>query len=194
MYEKLSTKITNLLIKYNFVQKSDSEIYVYSFEIILSTLVSTTFIIIWSILFKQFLNTLLFFIGFFMCRKFSGGYHAQSQLSCFLFTQLIFITFLSWISFSNILKNENVLIIISLFSSVVICFIAPVDNINNTFSDSEKKKFRKKSLIFTLFNLILLFSAMLFSNQIDKFCCYSLGVFAISLMLILGKIKNISLC
>lgn len=194
MYEKVSTHITNLLIKYSFVEKNDLEIYVYCFQIIISTLVSTIFILIWSIIFKQFLNTLFFFTGFFMCRKFSGGYHAQNQLSCFLFTQLIFISFLCWISFSNILKNETILIIISLFSNVIICILAPVDNINNPFSDSEKKKFRKKSLIFALINLILLFITVYFANQIDKFFCYSLGVFAISLMLILGKIKNILLC
>lgn len=192
MYEKLSIQITNHLIKYNFVKKSESEIYIYSFQIILSSLVSTAFILILSILYKQVLNTMFFFVGFFMCRKLSGGYHANSQLTCFLLTQLIFISFLSLISFSNILENKYILFIIPLLSNIVVCLFAPVDNINNPFSDSEKRKFRKRSIIFALINIFLFLLTNFFPIYNVKYLCYSLGVFSISIMLALGKIKNIA--
>lgn len=192
MYEKFSIKITNLLIQHSFIQENDSEIYVYSFQIILSTLVSTIFILIWSILFKQILNTIFFLIGFFMCRKSSGGYHANSQTVCFVFTQLIFISFLTLITFSNILENKNILIFVTIFSNILIYFFAPVDNANKPFLEYENRKYRRQSKVFILINIMLFFVTMLFSMFVNIYFCYMLGVLAISIMLVLGKIKNMA--
>ena len=65
MYEKLSKKITKSLIQHSFVSENDAEIYIYSFQIILSTLVSSVFIRIWAFLFKQVLNTIIFLLDSF---------------------------------------------------------------------------------------------------------------------------------
>lgn len=192
MYEKLSKKITKSLIQHNFVSENDAEIYIYSFQIILSTLVSSIFILIWAFLFKQVLNTIIFFIGFFLCRKFSGGYHANSQIACFIFTQLIFISFLTLITFSNIIGNNGILILVTLLSNIIIFFLAPVDNENKPFDDNEKLKFKRQSRVFAFVNIIVVLLLLCFSLFIDKLFCYILGVLAISIMLILGKIKNIA--
>lgn len=192
MYEKLSKKITNLLIQHNFVSENDAEIYIYSFQIIFSTLVSSIFILIWAILFNQILNTIYFFTGFFLCRKFSGGYHAKSQIACFIFTQIIFISFLTLITFSNIIGNNDILIIVTLLSSIVIFFFAPVDNENKTFDDNEKLKFKRQSRIFAFVNIGVVLLLLCFSLFVDRLLCFILGVLAVSIMLVLGKIKNMA--
>ncbi len=193
MYEKLSKRITDILIHNKIISEADFEIYIYSFQIILSSLVSSLFIVIWSILFKQVLNTIIFFIGFSCCRKVSGGYHAKSYIACFLFTQILFITYLSIISFSNILENKFAFIIISLFSTVFIIAFAPIDNENKPFCETEKKKFRKKSLTFSIFNIFLVLISTYFSLFTAECFCYILGVFSVSIMLIFGKIQKIAL-
>lgn len=192
MYEKLSIRITNFLVHRGFVSENDSEIYIYSFQIILSTLVSSMFIVLWALLFKQAINTILFFVGFFLCRKCSGGYHAKSQIACFIFTQLIFLSFLTLITFSNFLDNKISIIFIAFLANISIFFFAPVENENKPFDDAEKLKFRKQSRLLILVNLIFLFFSLYIPILFDKYICYILGVLAISLMLILGKLKNIA--
>ena len=192
MYEKLSIKISNLLIRHGFISINDADIYIYSFQIIVSTLVSSIFIIFWALLFNQPINTVLFFIGFFLCRKFSGGYHAKSQITCFVLTQLIFIAFLALITFSNITENKNYIFLISFLANIIIFFFAPVDNENKPLDDAEKIKFRKQSRFFILVNIMFLLFSLYIPVFFHKYICYILGVSAISLMLVLGKFKNIA--
>lgn len=192
MYEQLSKKITDILIRNKIISEKEKEIYIYSFQIILSSFVSTLFIIIWSLLFKQIFNTIIFFIGFFLCRKFSGGYHAKSSLGCFIFTQTLFISYLSLISFTNILESKLAFILITLFTNIIILTFAPIDNENKPFSEDEKVKFRKKSRILSLINIIIVFISVYFSLFISECFCYILGTFSVSIMLILGKIQNIT--
>lgn len=190
MYEQLSKRITAILIRNNIVSEKEKEIYIYSFQIILSSFVSSLFIIIWSLLFKQIFNTIIFFCGFFLCRKFSGGYHAKSQVVCFLFTQTLFISYLSLITFTNILESKFSFVLITLFTNIIILTIAPIDNENKPFSKKEKTKFQKKSRILSSINLVIAFISVYFSLFIKEYFCYMLGVFSVSIMLILGKIQN----
>lgn len=192
MYEKISKKITNMLIECKIISENDFETFFYCFQVLLSTIVSSIFIITWSILFKQILNTMFFFIGFFICRKFSGGYHAKSHLTCFLFTQTLFISYLSLISFSNILENKIAFILITIFTTTIIFIFAPIDTANKPFSQNEKLKFKKRSRVLSLINVIIVFVSVYFSLFINECFCYILGVFSVSMMLILGKIQNIT--
>lgn len=193
MYETISKKITMILTQHNFISEDDAEIYIYSFQIILSTFVTSSFILIWAFLFNQVFYTLLFFIGFSLCRKFSGGYHANSQITCFLFTQIIFLSFLSVVSFFNVIQNKYLFILISLITTIIILIFAPIDNINKPLDNTEKIKFRKKSKRLSLINLAIVFISIHFSLFTNECFCYILGSFSISIMLIFGKIKNILL-
>lgn len=192
MYEQLSKRITNILIRNRIISEKEKEIYIYSFQIILSSFISSLFIIIWSLLFKQIFNTIIFFIGFFLCRKFSGGYHAKSHVGCFLFTQTLFISYLSLISFTNILESKLTFILVTLFTNIIILTFAPIDNGNKPFSNEETVRFRKKSRILSLINIIIAFISIYFHLFISECFCYILGAFSVSIMLILGKIQNIT--
>ena len=192
MYEKISIRITNILLKNNFISDSDINIYVYCFQIIISTIVSSVFILIWALLFDQLLNMFIFFLGFFICRKISGGYHAETPTTCFFLTQLIFISFALLITYSNILNSRNILMFTTIFASIVIWKLSPVDNKYNQLSNKEKIKFQKHSRLFSIINILLLIFAFFHLGFYQKYFCYILGVTAVSIMLILGKIKNLN--
>ena len=192
MYARLSKKITNILTQNKIISEDETPIYIYSFQIILSSLVSSIFIVVWSILFKQIFNTIIFYIGFFLCRKSSGGYHAKSHIACFLLTQILFISYLTLISFSNILENKLAFILIAILSNIIIFTFAPVDNENKPFTEDEKVKFLKKSRILSLINMILVFISIYWSLLVNECFCYILGTFSVSIMLVFGKIKNLA--
>ena len=82
MYNKLAKLIVNRYIKKAIIKKSDFEIYVYCFEKLISQAISYFCMFIIAIIFDKLLHTILFYIGFMLFRKVSGGYHAKTILLC----------------------------------------------------------------------------------------------------------------
>ena len=191
MYKKLSIQITRKLIDSKIISIDDAEIYHYSFEVMISTFISLLVIIVWAIIFKQVHNALYFLAGFFICRTISGGYHADTHKTCFTLTQLIFVSFLCFVTFVDVSNIKLILCIVMIFSNLIILFIAPIDNKNKKFSEKEYQRYKKKSKMFVLISSVMLPFLCLNSFIAEKSLYFCLGVFSVSIMLIFGKAKNI---
>ena len=190
MYKKTATKLTELLINKQIIDSDGREIYYYSFELLISTIVTSTFIILISIFFKQLFNTFIFFIGFILCRSFCGGYHAKKHTSCFIFTQSIFLSFAIIISFFQPINFTFPNIIISTINLLLILCLAPIDVPNKPFSVKEKSRYKKRSKIFIIFSNLLMLPASLIPIFSEKYFCYTCGIFAVSILIVLEKLKK----
>ena len=84
MYKKIAKIITDSFILKGIIKKEDKEIYEYSYEVLISQAVYIFIMLFISILFKAFFETLVFFIGFYICRSLTGGYHASNYIKCHL--------------------------------------------------------------------------------------------------------------
>ena len=62
------------------------EIYVYGFELIISSIIETGALLLVGFLIGKFVETILFLVSFSSIRFFSGGYHANSYFKCFAVT------------------------------------------------------------------------------------------------------------
>ena len=179
MYDNLICRVLNYLIIHGLIDENEYEIFDYCFQIIFSALFSSVFILMWAILFKQVINTLLFFIGFFFCRTFSGGFHANNQTTCFLLTQIIFLSFILIITYYEIQRSNITIIVITLLTDLIIYFFAPVDNINKPFNKNEIKRFRFQSRLFLMIITLIVIIALIFSFYLDKVLYFILGVFSV---------------
>ena len=94
MYKKIAKIITDSFILKGIIKKEDKEIYEYSYEVLISQAVYIFIMLFISILFKAFFETLVFFIGFYICRSLTGGYHASNYIKCHLLFALNQIAFL----------------------------------------------------------------------------------------------------
>ena len=137
-----------------------------------------------SMVFGAVLESLCFFIGFFLCRKFSGGYHAATYTKChilFIINQIAFLLLLNCINNNYYWLATIVAIIISI---IIIFLIAPIDHPNKPFTTKEMIKFRKRSKYFA----IVLVPAYILFYLIDKnnpfSFCFSIGVLSVSLSLL----------
>ncbi len=191
MYKKASEKITSLFIKHNIIKSEETEMYLYCFELLISTVVSISGIVIIACLFKQVFNTLFFFIGFFLCRKTSGGYHAKNHLLCFLFTQSIFLTFMLIVTYVKIDNYFLLSLIISAVAAVVIFIFAPVDVPNKPFSDKERAVYKKRGRILSIIALLVAIPASFFPIAAEKYFYVVCGIFSISVLIFLGSISNL---
>ena len=66
MYNKLAESITNFFIGRNIINTNEQEIYIYSFEVLISDLIYMFIALLTSLISKSILETIIFLIGFFL--------------------------------------------------------------------------------------------------------------------------------
>lgn len=96
-------------------------------------------IVICGILWKELSFVLLLFLGIFFLRPYAGGYHADTELRCYLISTAMMnmVVFLKkMIVLSNIIS-----IVIWVGSAVFIWIFAPVENTIHCLDEYERKKY-----------------------------------------------------
>ena len=76
MLHRLSERIA--LSVYNSSDKIPLDIYIYGFELLVSSVIETISLLLIGLLTGKFVETVIFIISFSSIRVFSGGYHANS--------------------------------------------------------------------------------------------------------------------
>ncbi len=89
MLRNLAEKSTLMLLKSGVIQTNKQKIYIYGFELFLSTLFCILSILTFGLVFRVFQLTVIFLLFFIPIRIVAGGYHAKSYESCFILTNLI---------------------------------------------------------------------------------------------------------
>lgn len=80
----ISAYLTALLIKEQIITRTEKEIYEYGFEITIANLINGLIILCVGSGLHLFIEAILFYLVFVSLRFFSGGYHANSYIRCFL--------------------------------------------------------------------------------------------------------------
>ena len=176
LYGKLAAAITNKLSEWEIIDNNKYEIYVYSFEVLISYFVFFVVFLLMALLTQTFFESICYLVGFCILRHYAGGYHAATYLRChllFSFTHLLFIFICK-----NISSEWNYIVFFSLtlyvLSSVFI--FAPVDNVNKPFTEREFFRYRIKSRLYAVaLSIILSVIFMLLSVLQSYALCYIIG-------------------
>jgi accessory gene regulator B len=122
-------------------------------------------------------------------RVYSGGYHAKTPQGCFVLSTFMLV---SVMLLSRFLYLSAAVYIISLFTSaIIIAFLSPTETANRPLDKTEKRVYKKRTLI------ILLFTVSTTAALIALGCANSftvslvLGLCCVSLMLVAGRIQNL---
>lgn len=91
---KLSDKIVSYLVDKKKIDKSESELYRYGLELLISNGTALLIVLSVGILLSVFYETILFLILFYLLRKFGGGYHAKTMLRCMILTIIVHLLFI----------------------------------------------------------------------------------------------------
>lgn len=89
MLSLLSKRISLFLCGNHVIEKEEIEIYQYGFEIILSSLIGFILSIAVGCCLEMFFYALLYYGIFVILRLFTGGFHANTYLSCNLVFLLV---------------------------------------------------------------------------------------------------------
>lgn len=151
----LSEKITHSLVRNGVINFADRELYLYGFRqgliIILNVI---TIVLIGSIL-DMVWQSILVMMAYIPVRSNAGGYHAKTQLRCYLFSTIVLVILLLAMK-SVHLTNVNCLFG-TFISGTIIYFFSPVEDCNKPLNQTEVNVYKKRTRRMLSVEILLLF-------------------------------------
>lgn len=189
MISKLAKNIAHFFVVQKIVEESREAIYAYGMELLISDVLNTLIVLLNALISHTLPAVIVFSAVFMGLRKFAGGYHANSHLSC-MFTLVIVMMIFSY-GICNVSERYAWVISIGfvVISIPVIFNLAPVPHPNKPVSDEKKAKLKKGSRILILLLAMLAFLLIIFRlNTISLYV--SSGIFLSALAAIMGSRLN----
>ena len=188
MFEALAEKIVRRLRDRQIISKENEELYKYGFNIGLTILINLLSSVLVGVFFGMIFESMIFLMGYIPLRSYAGGYHARTPLRCYFISIFIMILILAFFSYVSLVSLYKML----LFIGVTVCIIlSPVEDENKPLDDDEVRIYRKRSYI-VLANEVCVWILLSFVQQrVGRII--PLIIFTESPMLIIGKIKNLSI-
>lgn len=187
MLKELSNKITKKLVDINIIEEADSELYEYGFwqgGVLFFNFLTVIFL---GILSNMLLESIIFLVFYGTLRTIAGGYHARTQHTCYILSILLMIVVLTILKIFPV--NIIVCCILTILSISVIFILAPVQDENKLLDETEKIVFKKLSRVISISYGFIIFLLFLF-NKNELAYCIVISLFTLTIMLMLGKIRN----
>lgn len=165
------------LVKEQIIEIDEYDLYYYCFDSLFSGIFFYSMILFSAVLLDKIDITIMYYIGFSFIRYTSGGYHASTQIKCFILSFIVYFCSISLISSKLVLMPPEILTGTLLCAAVLIWKFAPVDHPNKRFSAKEKIIYQKKSRI-AIVVVIIIVSWSLKSGNIPF--AWAIGIGAIT--------------
>ncbi len=147
MINKCANVCFNAVLGNKEMEKDEKEVYIYGFEIILSTVSSFLFMFLFSLLIGRPLYALIFFAIFYVLRLYCGGFHAKTYFKCFVATNSLFILLVVLTQVVSLFNIDFILPYLLLISYLVIIMFSPIKNINHPCSKKTMNKNKIKAIL-----------------------------------------------
>lgn len=186
--KQLTDKLILTLISRNIIKEEDKEIYIYGFNQTLFMMLNFITILIIGLLFNMLMETMIFMITYIPIRIYAGGYHARTQVKCYIFSVFMLISALYIIKL-QLISNKLTIILLSVISSIIILYLAPIEDINKPLDKKEIETYKKRTINNLIIILVLLIISLIF-KRIDISYYIYISLMYNLIMLIIGKVKN----
>lgn len=176
-------KITENLAANGIIAYEDKDLYTYGFKqgsLILLNIITT---IIIGLIFNVLWQCIVFLLAYVPLRSYAGGYHARTQLRCYLFS-IILMIIVSFI-IKYVPWNELSIMVLTLVSSGVILKLAPIADANKPFDIKEEQVYKVKSRLILLFEVFLI-CVFVKLSYIQISICIMISLTALSIMLLIS--------
>ncbi len=180
-------RIADSLVHVGAVPSEDKALYEYGVRQGILMVINFVTAVLIGLILGMVWQTIVFLIAYIPVRSYAGGYHAGTNLTCYLLSVPLVLTVLLGI---KLVPWNGYLCLITLFcAAVIIEILAPVEDSNKPLNEREKVVYKKRARGFTAF-LFGVAIALWFTGikQSSLSIVMALGVAAV--MLILGAAKN----
>lgn len=185
--KKIVKRWTSYLVANDIIKEQEKEIYSYGLYQGLLIVINILTTIAIGFLFAMVVESVLFMVAYIPLRSYGGGYHAKTQLRCYFVSIILIILSLSLLKFITI--RWIIILGVSGVSGGIVYLLAPVEDKNKPLDQMEYTIYEKKSrsiLLVEMLAILLLY--LLGFKKISL--VISISIFMVSLMLVMGAIKN----
>ena len=188
MIAQIAETVSAFFYSMDVIDEEEKEKSRYGIEIIVSTIIGFSVIIISGILLSKTNLAIAYLICIVPIRMYTGGYHAKTYFKCNVVFGLLFL--LNILMFQYIVENEFEiqLCITTLLSLYIIERFAPVENENKKLTSRQKKKYKKISIV--LFIIYYFISILFLSKQIEYGVIILLVLNTVSILILEVKINE----
>ncbi len=189
MLNRFANHLTDMMYKYFPTAHSSRPVYVYGFELLLSTGCSVASIMALSAVFSLVHYALLFLGVFMSLRLFNGGFHAKTYGKCFLVTNAVYlIVLLTSLFVQNIAQiSMTGYLLITVSAATVIYVLSPIKHVNHPLSERQYRHNQKIGrilvVVIAVANCILFFYPLPFINPV----LISFTLMAVAIMMIIPQ-------
>ncbi|EGG92019.1 hypothetical protein HMPREF0491_01652 [Lachnospiraceae oral taxon 107 str. F0167] len=187
--ELLSRRFVEFMLENKIIPEQDKEIYRFGFVLMLRIILNVLTLLFIGTCFNMIVESITFLICSLMLRSYSGGFHSDNPVICFLISVLATISMLFVIK-SGMWSVQFSCALIVLSIGVILRY-APVEHKNKPLEEIERKIYRKRLwgivcvLIFVMFMFIFMNKLfLLYSGSI------SFGMTAIMILVARGELFN----
>lgn len=188
--DKLLDTIMEKLLRDGFVSEDEAELVRFGLELNIMKLLISAAMLAAAVVFKSAPAALIFMAAYPPLRSCCGGYHAGTRTGCFILSMAVLSTV---IAASRFMVNVRVSLItasaLTLAGVLFIVLFAPVDTPSKPFDETERRVFRRRSLIAAALS-VLLSAVLAFFRLYKLMAAASIAVFFTGIMLVAGVVSN----
>lgn len=174
--EYIAEKLT-LYLECKSIIHNERAIYKYGFEGLISTLTGTLILFIIGIISNHFVEAILYECVFSILRKYIGGYHCKSHITCIVSYNSLFIEYIIFKKYLNL----NIFVILGCM--IFICIYAPIKNKNKTVLLTSQIKSKRLSILWSFIIVICILGMYFYQIQYYKILFF---VFVLTTIFMLG--------
>lgn len=180
-------KFGDLLVQNKVISFEEKELFIFGLQQGLIIILNVISSIIIGYIFGMIWQSIVFMVMYIPLRSYVGGYHARTQLRCYLFS-LVLISLVLW-GVKSIPWTSFICLIVSVIVGIIIFLFAPRADENKPLDDIETVVFKKRArIIYCAQELILL--VFLFLGWTELAYCLVMTFVAMGFMLFLDILKK----
>ena len=188
--KKLSNSLSGALVQNNIISADREKQCQYGLELMMSSIAEILFVILLSAFLGNFVQTLIFFMGFIPLRIYAGGYHADTRLRCFLILLIIYAIFTVLLYLLPLEIYQYIVYGATVFTIIIVSAMAPLVHSRKNMNDKEIKTFRKIALDICFFEAALvILGNMIFKNNI-YILSFVFGKISVTISMVAADMKN----
>lgn len=183
--KKYSAAIADSLFRQNIIQEQEKEIYIHGIHQLFTLSLNFLITVLVGIIFHSLFEMLLLTAFYMTLRRYAGGYHAKTELLCYVSSIVFIIANASLVKY--ITPSPIILGIIFGISGLVIVILSPVEHKNKPLDDLERIVFTRRMRIVLLIQTVLVSAFVLLGFvTMGKYMVF--GTVMVAVMVIGGEL------
>ena len=189
MIARMSGNISSFFVARGIISVDDRDVYLYCFEVLLSTLTSFLTLAILAIASNTVVMTAVFLIGFVPLRRMAGGYHANSHFRCFTTLLITYSVFLLLLYLLPQGFRVPATILSIVLSTAAVFRFAPSEDTNKPLLLIESVRLKKRSRIISVCSVVVVCLLTVFVPDKRYALSLALGYSTVGVFLLVSFVK-----